>query len=169
MRKYLKRLLDTEQAFHHLRERTDYLATYREVDVADAAEAIELYVGNPAGSDTEILISVAIGAGGAAHVDTGENASVDEAGTDLPRQSKGANGTGVAVIEQGGTYTSENTLETVIAGSLRRQQPSGSTGSAAIPDVRLLEPGEAVQYTVTNRSGDTVDFGATVSAVEVDQ
>ena len=43
MRKYLKRLLDTEQAFYHLRERTDYLATYREVDVADTTvSAVEV-------------------------------------------------------------------------------------------------------------------------------
>ena len=157
-----------EEAYYQLTERADYTATHRVTDVTDTSEAFDLYVGNPSGSETDLLASVGIGAGGAAHLDTGENASVDVAGTDLPRQAKGSNGTGTARIEQGGTYTSENTLETVITGSRRNQQPSGSNGADELPDVRLLEPGEAVQYAVTNQSGNTVDFDVVVNAAEVD-
>lgn len=158
----------TEVAFRDLTVRTNYTATHRAIDVASAAVAVDLYVGNPADSDTDLLCSVGFGAGGAAHLDTGENASITTSGTALTRQARGSNGTGVATIEQGGDYSSENPLETIITGSRRGPQPAAANGSDEPPDVRLLEPGDAVQYTATNRSGNTVDFDAVVTISEVD-
>jgi len=169
MRTYLKRLLNRRQAYDELKLKTSYVATERVTGVADTTQALDLYVGNPSGSGVDMLVGVSFACGGATHLDVGESASVGVAGTDLNRQAKGANGTGQATIESGGTYSSSNPIEAFVPGSRRANQPSGAVGSGSLADVRLLEPGEAVQYTLTNQSGNTVDYDAVVDVLEVDR
>lgn len=160
-------LQDVTQAYDQLKNGDEYIATYRNADVATGNTAIDLYVGNPSNSGVDALVVIGLGVGGTSHIDSGEGASVGTSGTDLTVQAKGT-GTGTALtIEQGGTYSSSNTINTIAPGSRRGNQPAAATGSRSTAKARLLEPGDALQVTVTNKSGNTVDYDAVVDVTEI--
>lgn len=159
----------TSQAYDQLKEGTEYIAADRSEDVEDGAVALNVFVGNDAESDIDALVTVGFSTGGAATLDVTNNASVDTAGTPLPTQSKGVeNGLRGTTLERGGTYTSTGEeLRLKLPGTKKSTGPATTSGSDAVSGVRLLEPGKAVEYVVTNVSGGTADFGVTVSVIEI--
>jgi len=168
----LLRSHDTEQSIHDLQVLEQYAFAERFVDVADGANVVTAYVGNPPDSGVNALITVEFGPGGLMHVDTTDDASVDTSGTAMPSQSKGSNGgdTTALTVEYGGTYTTNGTtLNTITPGTSRTGGPATTQGGGAVPDVRLLLPGEAVVYAATNQSGGPADFDMTVDSIEIDR
>ena len=168
----LMRSHDTEKAIHELQTFEQYAFAERFVDVADGAEVVTAYVGNPSDSGVNALINVEFGPGGLMHVDTTDGASIDTSGTDMPSQSKGSNGgsSTALTVEYGGTYsTTGTTLNTITPGTSRTGGPATTQGGGAVPDVRLLLPGEAIVYSATNQSGGPADFDITVDSVEIDR
>ena len=166
----LKRLDATTQAYERLKVGRDFVATTREPDIAADAVAIDAFVGNDTDSEFDLLVAVSFTTGGRADLDVTDGASVDTSGTAMPVQNKGVvNGDLLATIETGGTYTTDGiTLETILPGSDRTGGPTINTGSASIPQSRLLEPGEGVNYVLTNRSGGSTNFSMEVGVIEVD-
>jgi len=166
----LKRLDATTQAYERLKEGRDFVATTRETGVADDGVAIDAFVGNDTDSEFDLLIAVSFTTGGRADLEMTDGASVDTSGTEMPVQNKGVvNGELPATIETGGTYTTDGTtLETILPGSDRIGGPTINTGSVSIPEGRLLEPGEGVNYVLTNRSGGSTNFSMTVGVIEID-
>jgi hypothetical protein len=158
------------EAHHRLTTRPEYVATDRVTGVSTGTELFDLFVGVPDDADVEALVAVSIGTGGLAHVDTTDGASVDTSGTDLPVQSKGADGDAMTTtVERGGTYSATGTtLPTLALGTERDGGPITSTGARALSDVRLLTPGEGVRYQPVNESGSTVDADVQVSVIEIE-
>jgi hypothetical protein len=167
----LLRSHDTEQSVHDLLSREQYTFAERFTGVADGVEVVSAYVGNPTSSGVHALTTVSIGPGGLTHIDTTDGASVDTAGADMPSQSKGANGGDSALtVEYGGSYSATGTtLNTIAPGTSRDGGPATTQGGGAVPDVRLLLPGDAVVYTATNQSGGAADFDITIDSVEIDR
>jgi len=168
----LLRSHDTEQSVHDLQTLEQYAFAERFTGVADGVEIVSAYVGNPSDSGVNALINVEFGPGGLTHIDTTDGGSIDTAGTDMPSQSKGANGgkTTALTVEYDGTYsTTGTTLNTITPGTSRTGGPATTQGGGAVPDVRLLLPGDAVVYTATNQSGGPADFDITIDSVEIDR
>lgn len=166
----LKRLDATTQAYERLKKGRDFVAGTRVSDVANDAVAFDLFVGNDADSEFDLLVATLFSTGGLSDLDKTDGASVNTEGAEIPVQNKGVpNGELPASIQTGGDYAATgDTVETIIPGSTRAGGPSTTTGSTNIPDGRLLEPGEGVNYTLTNRSGGAADFSVLVSVIEVE-
>ena len=162
----VSRLDDVSQAYDELKDGRVFVAAERFADVADGAQAVDLFIGNDDGTDVDLIFTTSILTGGASQVTALEAASVDAAGTEMPVQSKGVPNGLPATIEYNGSYTAENPITWMIPGSSKTGGPSGATGGAA-EEVRLLEPGEGFEYTVSNESGNTVDYGVKVGIVEI--
>jgi hypothetical protein len=166
MRQYLKDLKDLAQVEERLETGQEYIATKRVTGVADGADAINAAIVNPAGSGVNVFVDVTFATGGRAYLSIGESASIDTSGTDLTHQAKGVDNGKNLTAETGGTYTSSNPLESLIPGTARAGGPVTSRGSTTIAPVRLLEPGDGLEYTLTNQSGGSADFSINLDWVE---
>lgn len=163
----LLRAHDVEQTHHQLTTGREFVAADRFEGIADGTEVMTLFVGNPEGSGIGVLSAVSFGTGGLAHLDTTNDAAVDTAGTALPHHAKGGGVTMDATVETGGTYTtSGDTLNTILPGTDRAGGPESSAGARAPSDVRLLHPGEGVEYVATNESGGETDYDVEVAIIE---
>ena len=160
------RLDDLSQTYDLLKNGREAVAAERFADVADAAQAFDLYIGNESTGDTDLIVTISLYPGGASQVTALESASVDTAGTAMPMQLKGTADSTPATVEYGGTYSGTNPITWMISGSRQSAGVSSATGGAA-EEVRHLEPGEGIEYTATNRSGNTIDYGVKIGIVEV--
>jgi len=157
------------EAYHRLTTRREYVATDRVTGVADGAQLFDVFVGLPSDAEIQALVQLTIGAGGQAHLDTTDEATVDTAGTALPIQLKGSNGqTTAATVERGGSYLATGeTLETLVLGTARSGGPSTSGGGRSVVDVRLLDPGEGIRHVATNESGSSIPADVQVTVIEI--
>lgn len=166
----LLRKHDIEQTHHQLSTGQEFIATERYTGVADGAEVVNLFVGVPADSTVDALVGTAFATGGLAHLEVHDAASIDAAGTALPYQAKGIENAMQTTVEAGGTYTATgDTLPTILPGTNRTAGPAASSGGRAAAEVRLLQPGEGVEFVVTNESGGPSAFDVEVSVIEVER
>ena len=160
------RLDDVSQIYDQLKEGREFVAAERFANVSDGTQAADIFIGNDAGSDVDLIFTTTVLTGGATQITAKDNASVETAGTNMPIQNKGVPDGRPETVEYNGTYTGENPITWIIPGSSKTGGPSGAVGGAA-QEVRLLEPGEGFEYTFTNESGNTVDYGVKIGIVEI--
>lgn len=166
----LRRLSTTTQTYERLKSGVEYVAADRVTGITDGSVALDVFIGNDAGSERDLLVSVEFATGGASTLDVTNQATVDVAGTALPTEPKGVEvGTQAATLERDGTYSAAGeTLKVKLPGSTVAGGPATATGGDGIPRARLLEPGDAIRNVVTNVSGGQANFGVTVDVIEID-
>lgn len=157
-------------AIENLQTDHEFVTSYRAVDVADSTEVMDVVVQNPGSSIEDVLLVPTFTTGGLAYIETGFDVSIGSAGTELEILSKhvGSGSTSAVTAEQGGTYTTNGTtLESVLPGQARGGGPSTNGADSPAIGAILLNPGEAIRYTVTNQSGGSASFSVSFSIVEV--
>lgn len=159
----------TQGIVEQVQDGTESVYTRLVTDVPDGDTAFDVAISRLGSVRRPVAIIPTFTTGGAAHLSLGVDVEIADAGTPLPTVSKLVNNgeTLEVTVADGGTYTTNGPTTEVLLPGTQAAGGVARSGNTVASGTLVLNPGESLRYTLTNRSGTAVDFSVEFTVVEV--